>query len=180
VTCIRHQRQSLPLCWATTIGGDSPSAPPVHVGGHSNWRAAAPTVFVSYFAAIHTNLRQDLTPASTHAQLIHLQKSSDSTHSITFKSSDSNYSFPFKSSGSIRASGLLALVPSVPRALPHPGFVPDPIPGLFLYYISSKIQHDPACVLTMCGNPPGFFFYFFIFCSRRLVTYLRHVVSLHQ
>jgi len=73
------------------LGGDFSSAPSVHVGMHSDWCAAAPTIFVFYFAAIHTNLRQDLTPASTHAQLIHLQKSSDSTHSITFKSSGSNY-----------------------------------------------------------------------------------------
>ena len=140
----------------------------MHVGGHSNWRAAAPTVFVFYFAAIHTNLLQDLSTASTRAQLFHLQKSSDSTQSIAFKSSDSNYSFPFKtrSSGSIRASGLLALVPSGPRALPHPGFVPCPIPGLWLYvyYISFKIQHDPACVLTMCGfESSGLSFYFLLF-----------------
>jgi len=46
---------------------------------------------------------------------------------------------PCKSSGSIRASGLLALVPSGPRALPYPGFcglilhiVPYPILGSYL------------------------------------------------
>jgi len=53
------------------LGGDSPSALPAHVGGHSNWRTAAPTVIFFYFAAIYTNLPQDDPPASTHAQLIH-------------------------------------------------------------------------------------------------------------
>ena len=62
-------------------------------------------------------------PHTRHAQLTHLQKSSDSTHSITFKSSDSNYYFPFKNSDSIHASGLLALVSSDPRAFP-PSRVP--------------------------------------------------------
>jgi len=56
--------------------------------------------------------------------------------------------------------------PSYPQAL-----APYPIPGtvctlphprsLVLYYISFKIQHDPACVLTMCGvQSSGLFFYF--------------------
>jgi len=180
VTCIWHQRQSLPLYWATTIGGDSPSAPPVHFGGHSRWRAATPTVFVFYFTVIHTNHWQDLTPASTHAQLIHLQKSSESTHSISFKSSDSNSSFPFKSSGSIRASGLWALGPSGSCALPHHGLIPYPIPGFGFILHIFKIQHDPACVLTMCGvQSSGFFIYLFCF-SRRVATYLCHVVSLHH
>jgi len=161
VTCIRHQRQSLPLCWATTIRGDSPSAPSVHVGDHSNWRAAAPTVFVLYFAAIHTNLLQDLTPASTHAQLIHFHKISDSTHSITFKSSESNSSFPFESSGSIRASGLLALVPSGPRALPHPGFVPYPIPGLgYILHIFSCTTRPSMCSYHVRGSISDLHFLF--------------------
>ena len=130
----------------------------------SGWSAQSPRAvhgfLESLFATIHTNLRQDLTPVSTHDQLIHLQQSSDSTHSITFQSSDSNYSFPFKNSGSIHASGLLALVPSGPRVLPHPGFVPYPIPGLWFditYLLRySTTQH---VFLPSAGfNPPDFFF----------------------
>ena len=162
MTCIRHQRQSLPLYWATTFRVDSPSAPPVHVGGHSNWRAAAPTIFVFYFAAIHTNHRQDLTPASTHAQLIQIQKSPDSTHPITFKSSDSNSSFTFNKElrldSRLRAFGPHALrpsrlTPSRVHTLPHPWF-----------YITYLFRHNTTqYVFLSCAgfNPPDFSFILF-------------------
>jgi len=49
------------------------------------------------------------------------------------------------------------LTPSRVRTLPHPR-------SLVLYYISFKIQHDPAFFLTMCGvQSSGFSFYFYIF-----------------
>jgi len=181
VTCIRHQRQSLPLCWATTIRGDSPSVPPVHVGGHSNWRAAAPTVVV-FLLRRYPHQTSTRPHTGLHTRPTHLPSKEFRLHSLNhLQEFRLKLLIPFQElrlDSRLRAFGPralrpLRLTPSRVRTLPHPG-------SMVLYYTSFKIQHDPACVLTMCGNPPGFFFYFFIFCSRRLVTYLRHVVSLHQ
>ena len=71
VTRSLHPRQSLSLYWATTIGGGLPLCTT-----GARWRAfqLARGSANRVRLLLRRYVRQDITPASTHAQLIHFQK----------------------------------------------------------------------------------------------------------
>jgi len=179
VTCIRHQRQSLPLYWPMTIGGDSPSAPPVHVRGPFQLTRSSTDRFCLLLRRYphqsstrpHTGLHTRSTHSNSKESRLH---SHNHLQEFTLK-----FFIHFQQRAQARFAPQ-GFWPSCPQAL-----APYPIPGsyltpsLVLHYISFQTQHDPVCFLIMCGVQSSGFFIYFIF-SRRLATYLCYVVSLHQ
>ena len=152
----------------------------MHVGRHSNWRTAAPTVFVVYFAAIHTNLRQDLT--GLHTRPTHSPSKKFRLHSLNhlqeFRLKLLISFQELRLNSRLRAFGPRALRPSrlapsrvlwfdtTYRALPHPGgFVPYPIPGLW-FYVTYLLRYNTTQYMFLpCAgfNPTDFSF--ISFCS---------------
>jgi len=192
VTCIQHPRQSLPLYWATTIGGGLPLCT-TRAGRRAFQLARGSTD--RFRLLLRHYLHQSSTRSHTclHTRPTHSPSKELRLHSLNhFQEFRLKLLIPFQElrlDSRLRAFGPRALRPSrltpswvlwfdtTYRGLPHPGFVPYPIPGLW-FYITYLLRYNMTQrMFSPCAgfNPPDFFFFL-----RRLATYLCDVVSLHQ
>ena len=147
----------------TTIGVDSPSAPPVHVLVHPNLRGSTDRFRHLLPSRRNPNQSSRRPRTGLHTRPTHSPSKESRLHSLNhLQEFRLKLLIPFQElrlDSRLRAFGPRdlrpsRLTPSRVRALPHPG-------SLVLYYISFKVQHDPACVLTMCGVQSSGFLVFF-------------------